>query len=675
MSEFNQEELDEKIMNEIREKSENLEIPESLSPENMMKRIQEKKAKKNRFNSGIRAITTVLAASLVIVFGIGMYDKLISRPNVPGISTSDKQNSNESKDEKIETELLPAFDSYEDLYEALEDQKDRELIFGSVEADGAINEEMSDAEPGSNEVPKGQDYGSANDEYTGTNLQVEGVDEADIIKTNGSEIFVYDWDMHVIRVIKADGNNTKVVSVIDDGYRGSYDAEMYLYETKLVILRSGGYWDGETQVITYDVSDVSNPREVGRVVQDGVMHSSRMVDGIVYVFTKMYVSYDLNDDNYIPKINNEKIECSDIYKCCGSYYDVYSTVASINVNKPDKVLDVKSVLVGNSYIYVSEDNIYILSEAEEENGIYVDTMTSIFKISYKDGKFKPVAEGMIEGKVKDQFSVDEYEGVLRVLTTSYRYRSYKYDDRFGIVDFVEDIMVTPNDTTNNVFVLDNKLKVIGKINGLAEGERIYSARFDGDMGYFVTFRETDPVFAVDFTDKNNPKILGELKVSGFSEYLHMWSDNLMLGVGEEIDEQTGEQLGIKISMFDVSDPENMVEVDKVVIEGQYSQVLYNHKALLVNPEKNLIGFDVDYDDFWDEGDTTYTNSYYIFSFYEEVGFIENAKKQYIYDYESGDYYDVLRGVHIGKFVYIINTTKEVVVYDINSEEIISKVRF
>ncbi|MBE5927090.1 MAG: hypothetical protein E7270_09035 [Lachnospiraceae bacterium] len=677
MSEFNQEELDEKIMNEIREKSENLEIPESLSPENMMKRIQEQKVKKGRFNSRVRIITTVLAASLVLVVGVGLYSKLSSKPNVLEIIKPDKQESNVSGNEQKEIELLPAFDSYEDLYEELASQKDNKLFFNSVTADGAISEEdtIFDGEMDA-EVPKNEI--STDKEYTETNLQVDGVDEADIIKTNGSEIFVFDSELEIVRIVKADGNNTKVLSVIDDGIRGYYNTEMYLHEDKLIILRSNNYYEAKTYITTYDVSDVSNPKEVGSVEQEGMMHSSRLVDGVMYVFSNMYVPYDLNGDNYIPKINNEKIECKDVYKCCGAYYNAYTTVISVALDKPNEVLDTKSVLVGDSYIYVSKDNIYILSDAEDEKGIYVDRMTSIFKIAYKDGIFKPVAEGMVEGEIKDQFSIDEYEGVLRVLTTSYRYRSYKYDDEFGVIDFIEDTIAVNEDTTsNNVFVLDEKLKVIGRIKGLAKGERIYSARFDGDMGYFVTFRETDPVFAVDFSDKKNPKILGELKVSGFSEYLHMWSDNLMLGVGEEIDEQTGEQLGIKISMFDVSDPENMVEVDKVVIEGQYSQVLYDHKALLINPEKNLIGFDVDFDNFYGDiyDEYTFSNSYYIFSYDEEVGFVENAKKQYTYAYGEEDYNDVLRGVHIGEYVYIINTSKGINVYNINNEEITSKIKF
>lgn len=684
MSEFNQEELDEKIMNEIREKSENLEIPESLSPENMMKRINEQKVKKGRFNNRVRVITTVLAASLVLVVGVGIYGKVSNGSN-SNLATIDSD-VNASKNEG--SKLSPAFDSYDELYKELKKESEYSgMIFNSaidVEADGIVEEDMEYL-GSEGEVPKG-DSSSDDEDYTGTNLQVEGVDEGDIIKTDGKNIFVYDTYTNIIRIIEADGNESKIVAEIDNKLEDCYSAEMYLCDDKLVFVYSEGYWSDYSYVLTYDISDVCNPREIGRLKQEGSIHSTRLVDGKLYMFTNVYVPYDLDEDNCVPIVGEEKVSCDDIYKC-GSSYGSYIVIASVDINKPDRILDVKSILTNDAYIYVSENNIYILGEDTEEKGKYVNILTSIIKIEYRDGVFVPIAEGNVKGRIRDQFSIDEYDGTVRVLTTSYMHRNYNQN---FIEDFVEDIVQTPDrdmSTTNNVYVLDEGLNVIGSIEGLAKGERIYSARFDGDMGYFVTFRETDPVFAVDFSDKTNPKILGELKVSGFSEYLHMWSDNLMIGIGEEVDENTGERLGIKISMFDVSDPENMVEVDKVLLDGQYSQTLYNHKALLINPEKNLIGLDVEnyvyeylediYVNEYNEivySEESYSNTYYIFSYDEVNGFSEITNKAYADD-ELDYVYQTLRGVHIGDYVYIINASKEISVYDIKNKEVSSVIEF
>lgn len=667
MGEFNQEELDEKIMNEIKEKSENLEIPESLSPDNIMKRIKEQKVKKGRFNSGVRIITTVLAASLVLVVGVGMFGKLSGKPNMLGVN---KSYSSDSKKDNGTVEEISSFKSYEEIYELLEESG--EVYFGYT--NGVIMDDAESSLDGETSGSKGDGMTTGNssaEEYTGTNVQVEGVDEADIIKTDGKHIFVFDTDENIIRIVEANGSETKVVAKINNSLDMFCDyiiGDMYLHNDKLVVVCCDGYWGRETYVVTYDVSDVDKPTKIGMITKEGAVHSSRMVDGKLYVFTNEYLPYDEERNEYVPKLNGEKIECKKIYACGCSNYNSYTTLFSVDLNKPNEVMDVKSILTNNSYIYASKNNIYILASGERKKGSYIKNVTNIFKIEYNDGIFTPVAEGEVDGRLRDQFSMDEYKDTFRVLTTSSSYRVY---DNSFVGEIMEEVF--PDDyqtTTNNVFVLDSKLKVMGEIKGLAKGERIYSARFDGDMGYFVTFRETDPVFAVDFSDAANPKVLGELKVSGFSEYLHMWSDNLMIGIGEEVDEKTGERLGVKISMFDVSDPENMKELHKIVIDGEYSEALYNHKALLINPEKNLIGFAIeDYDWMDDIGESDYTMSYNIFGYDNEKGFVEIEK--YVDDAEE---YRRIRGVHIGDYVYIISPGDYVRVFDISNKETISKIR-
>ncbi len=180
----------------------------------------------------------------------------------------------------------------------------------------------------------------------------------------------------------------------------------------------------------------------------------------------------------------------------------------------------------------------------------------------------------VPGTALDQFSMDEYNGYLRVATT------------YDMVDFV----------SNGVYVLDENLKQVGKIDGIANTEQIKSVRFMGDTGYVVTFEQTDPLFVIDLENPENPKILGELKIPGFSAYLHPVGGGLVLGVGVDGDEN-GRGEGIKVSLFDVSNPENPVEADNIILSGYRearswcyysSEALYSHKALCYDENENVM---------------------------------------------------------------------------------------
>ena len=199
-------------------------------------------------------------------------------------------------------------------------------------------------------------------------------------------------------------------------------------------------------------------------------------------------------------------------------------------------------------------------------------------------------------------------------------------------------------TSNSLYVLDGNLKTVGSIERIAEDELIYSARFMGDMGYFVTFRQTDPLFSVDLSEPEHPRILGELKISGFSEYLHFYSENLLLGIGMEADEDTGATEGIKLSMFDISNPSDVKEKYKLNLSDyDYAEALYNYKAVLIDTEKNLFGF---YAEGYGE---EYKCSYLLFSF-------ENGKFKEIMNIDCVDNHmnlEQVRGTYIGDNFYLL----------------------
>ena len=251
--------------------------------------------------------------------------------------------------------------------------------------------------------------------------------------------------------------------------------------------------------------------------------------------------------------------------------------------------------------------------------------------------------------------MDEYENHLRIVTTVTEYYDEKIiDDRTGnVIGYTID----QERQANALYVLDERLDVVGEIEGLAKDEQIYSARFMGDVGYFVTFRQTDPLFTVDLKDPHNPKILSELKVSGFSEYLHIYGENRLLGIGMEADPETGIQQGMKLSMFDVSDKANVTEVSKTNLSKyNYSEALYNHHAVLINVGKNVFGFAAEGSskgDFWYD---------YVVYTYENDEFVQklkvNAKNK------DGNHYTV-RSSYIGDVFYLLRSDGSVESYNLN----------
>ena len=191
-------------------------------------------------------------------------------------------------------------------------------------------------------------------------------------------------------------------------------------------------------------------------------------------------------------------------------------------------------------------------------------------------------------------------------------------------------------STNSLYVLDENLETVGGIHDLAEDENVYSARFMGDTGYFVTFRQVDPLFSVDLSDPENPKITGELKIPGFSEYLHPYGEGLLLGIGMDVDENGMTTEGVKLSMFDISDPSSVQEVCTYVIENMYGTDVYNYKAVFVDVEKNLFGFAA-------YGDSM---KYYMFSYDEADGFRE------VFSRTLSGYGDI-RGLYVNDTFYLV----------------------
>jgi inhibitor of cysteine peptidase len=517
------------------------------------------------------------------------------------------------------------------------------------------------------------------DDFSQTNVQVEGVDESDIVKSDGEYVYaVSNNDLFIIKAFPAD--KMEVVSKISFESRPQ---DIYISGDRLaifgnnqVLYKSDLYRNFRRQspfsfLKIFDIKDKKNPRQLRSLDFEGNYFNSRLIGDYIYFVTNNYNYYYLPTDPIIPRLleDGEAVssKCEGTAKCFAPevyYFDIpydsynFTQVSSINIKNPEE--NVKGeiyVLSGGQNMYVSPSNIYIaytkyvseyqltmmvlkemvlpklaqsqqdkikeieaaknyiLSENEKMSKIaaiverYMSSLsdddqdklqkeleakmkekyqsiakemekTVIHKISINKGELSYKAFGEVTGSVLNQFSMDESNGYFRLATTKNRtWSQYAVEDE--------------KDSYSNVYVLDENMKTVGSLEGLARGERIYSARFMGSRAYLVTFVQTDPLFTIDLSNPSAPKVLGELKIPGFSTYLHPYSDNLLIGFGKDAvaSEWGGARTkGLKLSLFDVSDVANPKEVDTYVVgdAGSDSIALNDHKAFLFSKEKNLL---------------------------------------------------------------------------------------
>ena len=447
-----------------------------------------------------------------------------------------------------------------------------------------------------------------------------------------------------------------------------------------VILKSSYWYKGETEKVLieiYDISDKANPKKVASSCQDGVYNTSRMIGDYIYIISNCHINvYNIDKDNpatFVPSTETngvcELVPADSIYRYDGESYSSNYTVISAFNYKDGTLSDTSSILGGTDNVYCSKNNIILADvryndrydENEQEKTNYVVESTVVSKLAIGGGNIVYKTSGKIDGTLNNQFFIDEHNGYFRFVTTvtkgtEKRYKFENSDDE--VVSFTQE-------TTAALTVLDGELKKVGEITDLAQGESVYSVRFMGDTAYFVTFRQTDPLFSADLSDPANPKILGELKIPGFSEYMYPYGDGLLLGFGMDADENTGRTGDLKLSMFNITNPANVTEQDKTIVEGcQYSPALSSHKAMLVNYEKNLIGFAATED---------WRNEKYMIYEYTGEGFVCKAildiNNQYNY-YAMTD----IRGLFVGESFYVASD-QHLQVFDINTFEPTARVNF
>ena len=592
-------------------------------------------------------------------------------------------------------------------------------------------------------------------DYSHTNVQVEGVDEADFVKNDGKYIYTLSQDKLVI-IDAYPADNAKILSetelkgnpqnifvngdrlvVFTNDNEESYTLEQYDFMPQPTYTQ-------KTHAYIYDISDKKDPKLVKDYNLKGNYYASRMIGDYVYFVVQENVYYYRNFvDVPVVKAATTTVLRPDVY-----YFDNpednynFNTVASFDIKSDDDTINAKTFMMGYANtLYVSENNIYItyqknmpyvyyqnhneerfyqvivpllpsatqdkineikdnkslnsyekwdkissviedtynsmdkidkenlinnIAKAVEEYEIKLEQeqrKTIIHKITIDKGKIDYVTKGEVNGYLQNQFSMDENGDYLRVATTTYIY-------------------VKDSTMYNNVYILDKDLKTVGKLEDIEPDEQIYSTRFLGDRLYMVTFKRVDPLLVIDLKNPTEPKILGKLNIPGYSDYLHPYDENHIIGIGKETGSNDWGGIstkGIKVALFDVSDVENPKELDKYEIgdSGSDSEALNDHKAFLFDKKKNILAIPVRevkatriYDQKYGYYRQRVWQGAYVFGVTPEDGFTLKGK----ISHNDGDEYDywywdspnaVRRSLFMDDVLYTVSA-KKILMNDLNN---------
>lgn len=628
----------------------------------------------------IKLLTACAIFLIAFMIGVDYLDTEKEDVNIPNVV-----NTKQIAKEKNST--LPRFKSMQELRDVL---KETDYYRYSTNKEGIVlttSTIKSEAATDSmNSAAAIEEKESALVDYSTTNVQVENVDEADIVKTDGE--FIYYITNGEILVVKAE--NLELVAKITNKEDLNPDKnfspnEIFVSGNTLVALGNEfTYETSKTQTntnieeaeledalisydyariksnrtakaIIYDITNKENPVIKREINLDGYYSNSRMIGEYVYfISTKgAYYRDGLLDNDILPiykdtAVSNEtkRIAYSDIAYFEGTDSQSFTLVAGFNINNNEEIF-LETFFGASDTIYASEKNMYLSQVSYND---YKVEKSTIYKFNLDNGAVILECKGEVKGNLNNQFAMDEYEGNLRIATTDY----------------------SGEKTVNQVYILDENLKEIGKVENMAPDEKIYSVRFIGKIGYVVTFKQIDPLFVLDLSDPRNPVIKGELKIPGYSSYLHPYDENHIIGIGynTETNKYGGTtNTSIKMSMFDVSDLENPTEIFNVNIGNRYSysEIINNHKALFYNKNKNLIGFPVTIRNYSANNDT---DNFIVFKIDLEKGFEEYGRISQKIDYRT----NINRSIYIKDTLYTLSET-QMVSYNLNTMEKLNTLKF
>ena len=468
--------------------------------------------------------------------------------------------------------------------------------------------------------------------HSETNVQVAGVDEADIVETDGRYVYTFSNGELVI-VDVSEPTTPKPVSFTE--FEHAFDL-MYLQGDRMTLLRKGSVSDGGAQVVVLDISDRTAPAVVERTEIDGFIADSRAIDDRVHLVVKRsFLLPELEGewikeplppeeshlgepgvwrnetlDEYIERVRDSLIDTGlpsfRAYNGSGELIESGLLTEATGVHKPvagsDLLVSLVSFDAGDNEAgplasatsFVADSNTEVFVSAESAYVFAYDprsASSNVYKLGFQvDGTLPIVATGNVGGKLLNQFSADEHDGYLRVATTEVRvansqtnWWSRNQQQRF-----------------NNVVVLEqvgNELVMVGEVTNLAPTETIHSVRFMGDRAYVVTFRVVDPLFALDMSDPTNPTVEGALKIPGFSNYLHPVGSDYLIGIGRDANEITGRVGDLQITLFNVRDLSDPHVADQLTFKGTNwvdSEAWFEHHAVSYFAESGVLAIPINW---------------------------------------------------------------------------------
>ncbi len=592
------------ILNRIKAET-TVPLPERLTPERVAEHVAGETVQPKKRHIA-RYVSVAAAFVLLVLAGLAVWQLADGTPTLTAPLETPNVQAADAGDAYLQT--AESYEQIEDLFVALRDENAPVSRFSLSElfngSDKATAPEGFDLGGVAGAVTDG---GMGDAVFGGTNVQVEGIEEGDILKNDGSYLYVLRWttemgyvdivdirdkaqmrsvsQIEVCRAETADGTST-YTNISELFITGNTLTVLYTESTYSVssempeIYGAGTAGTTQTVAAVYDVTDRAAPVLRYTYAVDGSLISSRMAGNTLLLVTEYSVPLYRNNDD----LKNASVPC--FYKdgvktrfpvntvCLTANTDSqsYLTVTLLDTASDGTNAQMKAVLGGGTDIYCTEDTLLVaaqdLSDTTANSNAAGDMIASfvsgaadtrLFAFSLQDG-VRYQGSAKIDGTLLNQFAMDAHNGYYRIATTA------------------EDGSI--------VTVLNESLETVGKLGGIAPGEDIYAVRFLGDTAYLVTFYQTDPLFIVDLSDPANPAVTGELKIPGFSSYLHPYAENLLIGIGESGDE-SGATGKLKVSLFDVSDMQNPKEISSVVFDGaQYtsSTAQSDHHAYLTLPD-------------------------------------------------------------------------------------------
>lgn len=661
----------------------------------IIEKAKSEKARRRRLKRRICAGMTAFALVLGGLLAAHLTNRTPSLPILDTPADSPAKVGNDNPDQ-----TLSAKDDYGAIFDHLITRTDYSESNGIKGGYFNLSDAKPEGELGIPLAPNEPTTSPDEAEFSGTNIQVDGVMEADFVKTDGEyiyavshkHIYIYsakDGQMELAVKIPYLNGDGSVITKNSDGDTKLYSyqtPELYIEDGRLILIvqamdavdssdipeESNELYKYDSLCLSsgheylcamiYDISTLTSPVLLSSASISGEVLSTRMNGDRLYLVAADSYVYGptpkkSDPSSYIPKcvingqkylINKESIYCGNDKADCE-----YLNVLEVNVSDGGVSSSLSLLGYSGDIMYQSPGSIYVARTNYRDNienvsaeslsptdGIKVERhtgmlMTTVTKISVSDG-LSLEASAELEGYLENSFSMDEHNSYLRVVLSVNKdmYTEHKMPNGSTYCDNIL------NEVSNSLYVLDSSLNVVGSLTGLAPDERIYSCRFDGDDAYFVTYRETDPLFHVDLRDVTNPTVVGELKLPGFSEHLQRFGD-MLFGFGQT---DKGE---LKLSMFSENDDGSMNELSTAVVkDAYYSGALYDHHALVVDYRKNIISFGAAVDD---QSNGLSRSVYYIYSYGEE-GFELKAEIDL-----SAEFYALdinVRGFYIGDWFYV-----------------------